>query len=224
MTNINLTPEKKVTRRALFAFGVASLEKKGWKVSRVPRGGKASLRLITRGEETHKVSIRTSQDASIAFPPKTGKTGWVTLDDVDFVVAVSVDDKHNPTEARVHMIPADKARDRFNRAYDARKAANHALPDGRGLWLSLYEKEVSDPVSYVGAGLGLDYPAFASTSLTSDGLPQGYEGMNDDVSDEEEDQSPAVTPDASLTISEAKRRLAESFGVPESSIKITIEH
>ena len=225
MTNVNATPRKQATRKGLFAFGIEALEKEGWKVSRIPRGGKASLRLITKGANKHKVSIRTSQDAWIAFPRKSAEAGWVTLDDVDYVVAVSVNDKHNPTEARVHMIPADDARKRYNRAYDARRAAGHTLPVGRGIWLSLYDKEAANPVSYVGAGMGVDYPPLALINISKDGLPQGGDEVDDDMAEEDAALSPDSTAEAlPLTIPEAKRRLAEALGVPETAIKITIEH
>ncbi|TBB60720.1 hypothetical protein ELH43_36915 [Rhizobium ruizarguesonis] len=225
MTNVNGSPTKIATRRGLFEFGVETLEKQGWKVSRILRGGKASLRQISKGSEKHRVSIRTSQDAWIAFPRKRSGDGWVTLDDVDFVVAVSVDDKINPTLARVHMIPADDARARYERAYEARKVAGHILPDGRGLWLSLYNQEAPDPVSYVGAGMGLDFPPIATRDLVKEGFSQDGEDVDDEVADDEPETSPAApAPEIPLTIPEAKRRLAESLGVPISAIKITIEH
>lgn len=226
MTNVSKTPKKKATRAGLFAFGIATLEKEGWKVSRVPRGGKASLRLITKGGTSHKVSIRTSQDAWIAFPRKTNEDGWVTLDDVDFVVAVSVNDRHNPTEARVHMIPGDDARERFDRAYNARKEAQHTLPDGRGIWLSLYDKDEPNPVSHVGAGMGLEYKALATLDLTKNSLPASGEVDDEGAADGDDEEGSVVESEtlAPLSITEAKRRLAETFGVPESAIKISIEH
>ncbi|OYX33540.1 hypothetical protein [uncultured Phenylobacterium sp.] len=228
MTNVSGTPKKRSTKRGLFAFAVQTLEKEGWTVSRVPRGGKASLRLITRGKESHKVSIRTSQDTWIAFPrDRSGKDGWVTLDEVDYVVAASVNEKANPTEARIHMIPGDEARDRFNRAFAARKAAQHTLPAGRGLWVSLYEKDAKDPVSHVGAGAGLAHPAIGVLNLTKDSLPGGVgdEDLDDEVDDDAVPAVPAPSAEeAALTIPEAKRRLAISLGVPESAIKISIEH
>ncbi|HXQ46066.1 MAG TPA: hypothetical protein VN806_05580 [Caulobacteraceae bacterium] len=187
------------------------------------------MRQITRGREVHKVSIRTTQDTWIAFPrDRSGKAGWVTLDDVDFVVAASVNAKLNPTEARIHMIPGEEARERFNRAFAARKAARYTLPAGRGIWVSLYEKDAKDPVTHVGAGAGLAHPAIGVLDLTKSSLPTGGE---EDVDDEAEDaeeaaQTAAGAPaeEAPLTIPEAKRRLAASLGVPESAIKITIEH
>lgn len=83
MTNVSGTPTKRATRSGLFVFAVETLEKEGWTVSRVPRGGKASLRLITKGDKSHKVSIRTSQDAWIAFPGRLAQmagsrsTTWI---------------------------------------------------------------------------------------------------------------------------------------------------
>jgi hypothetical protein len=228
MTNVSGTPRKRATRAGLFAFAIETLEKNGWTVSRVPRGGKASLRLITKGTQSHKVSIRTSQDAWIAFPRKTKEAGWVTLDEVDFVVAVSVNDRHNPTVARVHMIPGDDARSRFERAYAARKAAKHTLPDGRGIWLSLYDKDEADPVSHVGAGMGVDFKPLAVLDLTKSSLPAGAEKPDEETA-YDEDEGVGAMPNqpersASLTIPEAKRRLAETLGVPETAIKISIEH
>jgi hypothetical protein len=225
MTNVSATTEKLATRKGLFAFAEQTLEGEGWKVSRSPRAGKASMRLITRGSEACKVSIRTSQDAWIAFPPRSGGKGWVTLDEVDYVIAVSVNDKHNPTEARVHMIPGDDARDRFDRAYAARKAAHHTLPPGRGIWLSLYDKETDEPVSYVGAGMGLAYKPIATVDLTKNPLSStAHDSVDDGEIDGNDVEAPPTMAATPLTIPEAKRRLAESLGVPETAIKITIEH
>lgn len=224
MTNVSGTPKKLATRLGLFAFAERTLEREGWKVSRIPRQGKASLRRITRGTESHNVSIRTSQDTWIAFPRRTKGGGWVTLDEVDFVVAVSVDDRHNPREARVHMIPGDDARDRFNRAYAARERAGHTLPVGRGIWLSLYDVEADDPVSHVGAGMGIVYPPLAVADLTKEGLIET--SGSDGNPGEGENSKPSVDLgiERPLTLADAKRRLSETLGVPESAIKITIEH
>ena len=53
------------------------------------------------------------------------------------------------------MIDANEMRDRFDRAYAARLAADHTIPMKRGVWLSLYEEEGTNPVQRVGAGAGL---------------------------------------------------------------------
>jgi hypothetical protein len=227
MTNVIGTVEKKFTRQILFAFGERFLEQMGYKVSRIPRGGKASLRSISKDGKTYKVSIRTSQDTWIAFPRNSSDTGWVTLDDVDYVIAVSVNDRHAPKEAWVHMIPGDVARDHFDRAYKARKNAGHSIPIGRGIWVSLYERDEEDPVNHVGAGMGLDYPTNTTLRLTRD-IPLDEEIVcyEQAIVDYDEVLHDAVetSRELPLSIGEAKRRLAQTFGVPESSVKITIEH
>ena len=165
MTNVFSTPEKALLRTRLFQIGLETLTEQGWKVERVLRLGKPSVRSIRKANESKVVSIRTTQDTWIAFPRKDDDSGWVTLSDVDAVVAVSVDDRENPKYALVHMVTGDEMRERFDRAYKARKAAGHAVPTGRGVWVSLYFPDAEEPVSHVGAGAGLDNPAIARISL-----------------------------------------------------------
>src|SRR5712664_1558441 len=100
MTNVNLTPEKGSLRDTLFQFGIETLQQHGWSVERIPGIGKSSVRRITKGGKNRKVSIRTSQDTWIAFPRNKKDNGWATLSDVDLVLAVSVDDGHNPKFAQ----------------------------------------------------------------------------------------------------------------------------
>ena len=143
MTDIFGTPKKKSMKNQLFRIAIEVLEKEGWRVERVPGSGKSSVRRITKGEQSKIVSIRTSQDTWIAFPRTEEDRKWRTLDEVDAVVPVSVDDRENPQFAKVHFIDGDEARARFNRAYEARKKAGHVIPVGRGVWVSLYNSELS---------------------------------------------------------------------------------
>jgi hypothetical protein len=215
MTNIYETLDKVLTRRQLFQAGLSALESKGWRVERIARSGKASIRRITKGNVSKTVSIRTTQDQWVAFPRNANDDGWATLADADDVVVVSVDDRTTPQFAQVHLVPGDEMRQRFDRAYQARKGANHVIPVGRGIWLSLYEKESESPISLVGGGIGLAYPAIARiplSSMKSDAVPEDF--------DDEPTGEKAVEPP--FTIAEAKRRLALSLGVNESDVKITI--
>lgn len=223
MTNVSATPEKIANRRSLIAFAEKALEKQGWTVSRAARDGKSSVRHIGKNGAEHKISIRTSQDSWFAFPPKKKGPGFLTLDEVDHVVVASLDDRHNPRWVRVHMIPGDVARDAFNRARKAKEAAGHVVQLGRGIWLSLYEKEAASPVSLVGAGLGLKYPPIAELDLRKEVLPSAGTQDDDFVADAAPTQS-HVASVQHLTIGEAKRLLSVSLGVPESAIKITVEH
>lgn len=211
MTNVSSTPEKLSLRSALFQAAEEALTTAGWTVERIARSGKASVRRITKGKEQKVVSIRTSQDTWIAFPRTADDAGWATLDEVDFVVAASVDDHLNPQYAQIHLVPGDEIRARFDRAYEARKKAGHALPVGRGIWLSLYQTESATPVTLVGGGIGLAYPPIAKVPLSE---------METD--DGEHDPVPSFVRAAPLTIAEAKRGLAQSFGVSEDAIEITI--
>lgn len=214
MTDIWGGPGKKLLRDQLFQAAVEALEDAGWKVETIRRSGKSSVRQITKGKTVKKVTIRTSQDTWIAFPRNAKNDGWATLDDADYVVASSVDDRGNPQFAQVHMIDGDEMRERFDRAYTARKAAKYKLPYGRGMWVSLYDEESNNPVSLVGAGAGLAHPAIKRVPLMGPGAnaPLAQEKV----------AARHIEPTEHLSISEAKRRLAMSLGVDERNITITI--
>jgi hypothetical protein len=213
MTNVYGSPEKVTMKSALFGAAIAALESDGWKVEKVAGSGKSSVRRITKGKDSKVVSIRTTQDRSIAFPRVEGDKSWRTLDEVDAVVAASVDDKENPHFANIHLLPGDEMRDRFNRTYEARLKAGHTIPVGRGVWLSLYANESFNPVHHVGAGAGNKYPPFKKIPLDATKLISA-----DSEVDEEEPKA-----DEGLTIAEAKRRLAITFNVDPANIKIIVE-
>lgn len=217
MTNVSAHEDKVRRRRRLFQVGLEALKKEGWRVERVQGSGKSSLRRITKGGESKLVTIRTTQDTWIAFPRERDDSDWVTLANADLVMAVSVDDQHDPRFGQAHLIDGDEMRDRFDRAYSARLAAGHSIPTRRGVWVSLYQQEAQDPVNRVGAGAGLEHPAILRVPLDA---PEPYERSEEVEGFEEADSGGA---DESLTIAEAKRRLALTFGVDPSSVKITIE-
>ena len=145
MTDVSKTPEKKRIRIQLVNAAIQAVERQGWKVAKVHGGGTGRLRRISKNGTTRLMAIRTTQDTWIAFPRNEDDTKWVTLSDVDVIVAASVDDPANPRFAQVHMIDADEMRDRFDRAYAARRAADHTIPLGRGVWVSLYHEEGDQP-------------------------------------------------------------------------------
>lgn len=211
MTNIFGSAEKVTMKTQLFEAGVKALEGAGYVVERVQGSGKSSVRRIVKGMESKVVSIRTTQDTWIAFPRTEHDMGWRTLDEVDLVVAVSVDDPHNPRFAKVHMLDGDEMRDRFNRAYAARKRAGHTIQIGRGVWVSLYIPEGNNPVGHVGAGAGLATPPIATIPLAADEPPSVEAGAA-----VENNLEP-------LSIPEAKRRLAITLGVKLENIKITVD-
>lgn len=206
MTNIFKDPEKGSRKTELFDIAVKALQDNGYKVERIERIGKSSIRRISKNGKSQIATIRTSQDTWIAFPRNDKDTGWKTLEDADVVVAASVDNRHDPRFAKIHIIPADNMRARFDKAREARLKAGNTIPHGRGVWLSIYDKEQREPVNLVGGGVGLEFPAIAT-------VPLG-EGV------------PAVPVFASerFTIADAKRKLAVFYDVPEEAITITITH
>lgn len=214
MTNVYGTPEKATNRRKLFELGERALEQAGWRIERIQGIGKSSVRRIVKGTERHTVSIRTTQDTWIAFPRNDDDSGWVTLDDVDYVVAVTVDDKDSPKRGLVYMVDGDEMRERFDRAYRARLDAGHSIPLGRGVWVSMFVAEDPDAPSSIGGGIALGRQPLLSVKL-------------DDVDGEAvaEPLVQASTPhhEAPLTIAEAKRRLAQSLGVDPEKVKIVVE-
>ncbi|WP_421863620.1 hypothetical protein [Parvibaculum sp.] len=214
MTNVFGTTEKVLNRRRLVDLGEEALKKGGWRVERIQGVGKSSVRRIVKGAERHTVSIRTTQDTWIAFPRNENDSGWVTLDDVDYVVAVTVDDKDAPKEGLVYMIEGDEMRERFDRAYRARLDAGHSIPVGRGVWVSMFLAEDPSAASSVGGGIALGRePLLAMQLDASSGEDKSESSAPVSAGDEE----------APLTIADAKRRLARSLGIDPQKIKIVIE-
>jgi hypothetical protein len=225
MTNVSSTPRKVALRQLLRRTAITALEQRGNKVERVPGANKSSVRRITKNKVSNLVSIRTTQDTWIAFPRNKTNTGWATLEGVDYVVVASVNNPVDPSFIHVHFLDAKDVRARFDRAYAARLAANYAIPLNRGIWISLYDKESTDPVNRVGAGAGLDKSReIARVPLVLGTAIQTVAKAEADENEQEGDHSDTAIEDeeAPLTINEAKRRLASSLGVDISAISITV--
>lgn len=226
MTNVFPTKEKVDLKYKLFNLGVQTLQEEGWKVERVAGSGKSSMRRISKGQMSKVVSIRTTQDTAIAFPRDRHDKSWITLSEVDYVVAVSVDDCYDPKFAQVHMLDGKEMRDRFDRAYAARLKAGHTIPLGRGVWIQLYIPESDKTPSHVGGGAGLVHPALKQVPLDSLDLdrsphPQVAGGGIPNSPQSQVAQMGSGEPP--LTIPEAKRRLGATLGVGPDRIKIIVE-
>ncbi len=210
-------PEKTRIRRLLVDACLQVLEREGWRVTKASGFGNARIRRIAKGGKSMLAAIRTTQDQWLAFPRTKDNTQWATLSDVDVVVVASLD-PGDPQYARIHMIDADELQGRFDRAYDARRAASHSIPPGRGVWIALYEHESTDPITLVGAGAGIANPPIARVRLTEVAAPAASSPAP---------AVPAVSTSTAevraLTIAEAKAGLARTFGVDPSNIKITVE-
>ena len=211
-------PKKTRVRRLLVDTCIQVLERKGWRVMRVSGFGNARIRRITKDGESKLAAIRTTQDQWLAFPRTRDDAQWATLSDVDVVVVGSVD-PDDPRFARIHVIDADELRGRFDRAYAARRAANHTIPRGRGVWIALYQKEAPDPVALVGAGAGIANAPIARVPLAEVAAP----ATDSPATARARAAGTRPPEERALTIAEAKAGLARSFGVDPSNIKITVE-
>ena len=127
-----------------------------------------------------------------------------------------MDRKLDPKFAQIHMIDANEMRDRFDRAYAARGAAGHSLPEGRGVWVSLYDEESTDPASRVGAGVGIAHPPIVRVPLDEVDAPT----ISPPNAGETQPASASHADEEPLTIAEAKARLARTLGVDPASIRI----
>jgi hypothetical protein len=220
MTDVLKTQQKKAIRRALIQAALAVLEREGWKVGKEGPKIRGRVRQITKNGRALVAAIRTSQDGWIAFPRNRKDTKWITLADVDVVIAAAVDDPAEPKFAQVHMFEAKELRERFDRAYTARLEAGHSIPRGRGVWVSLYYEETSDPVNRVGAGIGIAHPPIAQVPLDQGGVSDSRPPVIQPTSEPADGDAANFQP---LTIQQAKVRLARSLGVDPGSIKITVE-
>ena len=218
MPNVS-TPAKKNIRKKLQDAALIALGGRGWNVTKTKEFGTNHVCRITKNGASKLAAIRTSQDTWIAFMRNRDNTKWTTLADVDVVVAASVDSKLDPKFAQIHMIDANEMRDCFDRAYAARRAAGHSLPEGRGVWVSLYDEDSTDPPSRVGAGVGIAHPPIVRVPLGEVDAPAigpPNPGATQPATPSDADEEP-------LTIAEAKARLARTLGVDPASIRITVE-
>jgi hypothetical protein len=222
MTDVLKTEEKKVIRRALIAAAFSALNLEGWKVESAKGEIRGRVRRITKNGQSKLAAIRTSQDHWIAFPRTEDDSKWLTLSSVDVVIAAVVDDPTNPQSARVHMFDARDLERRFDRTLEARRKEGHQIQLGRGLWLPVYEQHGDHQVYFVGGGIGVDSPAIATVSLSDASIRKGstpppFDGSVKPAPTDNDDDG------ESLTIAQAKPRLARMYGVDPANIKIIIE-
>jgi hypothetical protein len=198
----------------------------GYEMTRLPGRGLSNVWELRKNGLMFTTSIRTTRDRWIAFPPLNGGKKWKTLDDVQRVLVATVDEKESPQKVLVYMFDATEVRERFDASHAARINAGHVVRDDYGMWVALDTRPAGHP-SNVGSGLADKYRPIATYSIAAlieSGA--GRESWDSEVVAPPE-ESPAragAEPDeAPLTIAEAKRRLARTFGVNEANIKITVE-
>jgi hypothetical protein len=140
------------------------LEGEGYRLKRLPGRGLSNVWKAEREGKFHSVSVRTTRDRWIAFPPLNGGSKWKTLDDVDLVAVAAVDSKEAPRNIEVYLFPARDVRQRFDAAYRARRKADQVVRDDFGMWVGLDKDSRGVPAS-VGSGIKEQYPPIAVYSI-----------------------------------------------------------
>jgi hypothetical protein len=195
-------------------------------LDRVPGRGLSNIWTITKNGKSQKASIRTTRDRWFAFPPLDNSKKWKTLDEVDTVIVAAVDDRHDPENVEVYIFPATEVRERFNAAFAARTGAGQTVRINFGMWVGLDQDTRKIPAS-VGSGIVDQYQPVAVFPIVDLIADSGAvdESALEVVADAGEDAvvAGAVDNEPPLTIVEAKRRLALTFGVKSENIKITVE-
>jgi hypothetical protein len=202
-------------------------EAQGYTLDRVPGRGLSNVWTITKNGKSQRASIRTTRDRWFAFPPLDKGKKWKTLDDVDIVIVAAVDDRHDPENVEVYIFPATEVRKRFDAAFAARTGAGQTVRINFGMWVRLDQDARNIPAS-VGSGIIDKYKAvavFPIVNLLADsGVDDASALETTDVGTAEVGTAiDAFDNDPPLTISEAKRRLALTFGVEPANIKIKVE-
>jgi hypothetical protein len=122
-------------------------------------------------------------------------------------VVVPTLDPNDGRYALVFDFPGDDIRQRFKKAYEARRRAGHAVSeDSRGIWISLFKRD-GHPVYSIGGGAALDYKQIARLPL--------------------DDQTTSGQIPAAVTLSDAiaaaKQQIAAAAGVNPDQVRISIE-
>lgn len=209
--------------RLLVDAAKKALREQGYTMSRIPGRGLSNVWHISKGGKTQVASIRTTRDRYIAYPPLDGGKRWKTLDDVDVVVAASVNDKHDPEKIEVYVFPADEVRKRFNDAYAARTADGQTTRDNFGMWVGL-DFDKRGIASSVGAGIIEAYKPVGMYRIL-DLLQEGSDEA--DTPPEANEAASAPSEPVMTTISDvmawARDRVAQLAGVRIEAVKLDLK-
>ena len=152
------------TWAVLVGAATRALTEAGFAPKRVPGRGRSNVWEVQEDGRHKRVSIRTTKDRWIAFPPLEKGTKWKTLDDVAIVIVAAVDDSEDPRNVEIYRFDAEEVRRRFDASYAARIDAQQTVRDGFGMWLNLDVDDRGRAAS-VGAGLAAAYPPIATFPL-----------------------------------------------------------
>jgi hypothetical protein len=201
-------------------------QKLGYALERQPGRGLSNVYEATKDGKMHIVSVRTTRDRWIAFPPLDGGKSWKTLDDVDLVLVSAVDDRVNPQNVDVYLFPGAEVRKRFGAAYAARIANGNTIPDNYGMWIMLDKGDDKIP-GQVGHSLAVDYPSIARFTIDElEAEPDlAATEIAKDVSievDERHRDGPSLDTVAAV-LAFARQKIAALTGLPAETIKLDLK-
>lgn len=202
----------------LVGAAVQAIKSDGYELVRQPGRGRSNVWKMKGEGGEQLVSIRTTRDRWIAFPPMNG--GWKTLDDVEVVVVAAVDDADDPKNVEVYMFPADDVRERFTQSYKARIGAGQVVKDNFGMWVCLGLDDRGIPAS-VGSGLVDHYEPIAVYPLSELEPSDEVRRANTDYS---QDARPVDEPRTIADVlSHASVAIASIAGVAPEKVKLDLK-
>ena len=190
----------------------------GLSLRRIPGRGRSNVWDMTGDGKSQRVSIRTTRDRWIAFPPLNRGKKWKTLDDVDAVMVAAVDDRDDPRRIEVYLFDAGEVRKRFDANYAARIGAGLAVKDNFGMWVGLDTDKRGIPAS-VGSGLAAEHKPIAVFDIV-----ELLENAGLDAGPNTETESDTAGPETIGTVIDwARHRIARLSGVPAESVKLDLK-
>lgn len=171
------------------------------------------------------ISIRTTRDRYIAFPPLEKGQRWKTLDGVQKVLVATVDNPAVPTAVEVYLFEAADVRARFDAAYAARVAAGQAVTDNFGMWLGL-DRDMRDSAAAVGTGIVEEYKRLARyriADLIKTAQGSGGAALAPEAEEGRTSERGAVDPQSvGDIIAWARGRIAKAASVPVEAVKLDL--
>jgi hypothetical protein len=213
-------------RRVLVDAAKRGAAEAGYSLSKVPGRGLSNVWTFRKEGKTQVASIRTTRDRWIAFPPLEGGKKWKTLDDVELVVVAAVDSKEDPKNVEVYIFPASDVRQRFDAAYAAHVAENHAVPDNYGMWVNL-DPDQRGIASSVGSGIVRHYKRVAEYSIeelvSASKVDRPFDAEDKLQELEEGEQRETRLNTIGEVMAWARERVAEIAGVRVEAVKLDLK-
>lgn len=185
-----------------------------------PRVKRTTVWQVQKDGESGAIAVKTTRDRWFAFSPANG--GWKTLDDVDWVAVVAVDDSERPVNAQVYVFEAATVQKHFDAHILARQKAGHKRSSVQGFsnWVSLDPKDPNKSASYVGSGLASEYAPVAVIPLRS--TPGGGDYGGPPSADPVSSDNPMPSETINDVMLNARQKIAAISGLPEDSIRLEL--